>query len=381
MRKFHRVEIIEALAGSGKTQELTYRFLRLMAMGFDPKTILATTFSKKAAGEIRDRIIELLAMAMLDSSAMQVLTDGVPEISQKPQECESLLRQLVASLHRLNIGTIDSFFVKTAYAFSEALEMTPRWSILDEVNASEVFSDAVSRLTSDPSNTKQLALLLRQSMNASKVPIQNTLASLQGAAFYSVRDSSSEAWIWGKPYPTMTQEALDNAIDNLSNVEPESARQRSDIPKAVAKLKRGKWGNFLESGMAKGVVDESFLYYRKELEPVVVAALQPIVDHCLGVMANGILSKNKSTYELMMSLHACWINSKHDRGLYSFDDVTYRLSLMTLMKNLVELQFRLDSSIDHRSEEHTSELQSRRNLVCRLLLEKKKKKQNKTIKI
>src|SRR5690242_21404212 len=32
-----------------------------------------------------------------------------------------------------------------------------------------------------------------------------------------------------------------------------------------------------------------------------------------------------------------------------------------------------------RSEEHTSELQSHVNLVCRLLLEKKKKKQNKTI--
>src|SRR5205814_10560169 len=32
------------------------------------------------------------------------------------------------------------------------------------------------------------------------------------------------------------------------------------------------------------------------------------------------------------------------------------------------------SDIDHRSEEHTSELQSLRHLVCRLLLEKKKKK-------
>src|SRR5690242_21121746 len=32
----------------------------------------------------------------------------------------------------------------------------------------------------------------------------------------------------------------------------------------------------------------------------------------------------------------------------------------------------------HRSEEHTSELQSHVNLVCRLLLEKKKKKQKKT---
>ena len=31
-----------------------------------------------------------------------------------------------------------------------------------------------------------------------------------------------------------------------------------------------------------------------------------------------------------------------------------------------------------RSEEHTSELQSRENLVCRLLLEKKKKKKNRT---
>src|SRR5690349_24208363 len=41
-------------------------------------------------------------------------------------------------------------------------------------------------------------------------------------------------------------------------------------------------------------------------------------------------------------------------------------------------------NLDHRrwcerSEEHTSELQSRRDLVCRLLLEKKKKKKKKTI--
>src|SRR5690349_22345432 len=36
-----------------------------------------------------------------------------------------------------------------------------------------------------------------------------------------------------------------------------------------------------------------------------------------------------------------------------------------------KIDFRLDAE---RSEEHTSELQSRRDLVCRLLLEKKKKK-------
>src|SRR3712207_8523490 len=35
----------------------------------------------------------------------------------------------------------------------------------------------------------------------------------------------------------------------------------------------------------------------------------------------------------------------------------------------------------HRSEEHTSELQSRQYLVCRLLLEKKKKKNNYTVRL
>src|SRR5690606_40245461 len=36
------------------------------------------------------------------------------------------------------------------------------------------------------------------------------------------------------------------------------------------------------------------------------------------------------------------------------------------------------AATDPRSEEHTSELQSRENLVCRLLLEKKKKKKEQT---
>src|SRR5688572_32514722 len=38
-------------------------------------------------------------------------------------------------------------------------------------------------------------------------------------------------------------------------------------------------------------------------------------------------------------------------------------------------------AVDRRSEEHTSELQSQSNLVCRLLLEKKKKNKKKTKKI
>src|SRR5690349_24256764 len=43
----------------------------------------------------------------------------------------------------------------------------------------------------------------------------------------------------------------------------------------------------------------------------------------------------------------------------------------------IQLRFRRPGGLRPRSEEHTSELQSRRDLVCRLLLEKKKKKKKK----
>src|SRR6266496_5282447 len=46
---------------------------------------------------------------------------------------------------------------------------------------------------------------------------------------------------------------------------------------------------------------------------------------------------------------------------------------------LAGLSWPLAPELDDRSEEHTSELQSRRDLVCRLLLEKKKKKKKKII--
>src|SRR5690606_40703634 len=44
--------------------------------------------------------------------------------------------------------------------------------------------------------------------------------------------------------------------------------------------------------------------------------------------------------------------------------------LITRYHDLVQTQLKID--LEPRSEEHTSELQSRENLVCRLLLEKKK---------
>ena len=53
--------LIEASAGTGKTQALAERLIELSLAGVEPSEIVALTFSRAAAGEILGRFVALLA--------------------------------------------------------------------------------------------------------------------------------------------------------------------------------------------------------------------------------------------------------------------------------------------------------------------------------
>ncbi len=109
--------IVQAPAGSGKTEILTQRFLKLLSIVHQPEQIIALTFTRKAANEMRERVIVALqqvAAGILPQSTHQKTThDAAARALRRDQACHwNLLEQP----GRLRILTIDSLCQFIAHA-------------------------------------------------------------------------------------------------------------------------------------------------------------------------------------------------------------------------------------------------------------------------
>ncbi len=85
------LKIISAGAGSGKTYRLTHEMVGLLKTGVRPSGIIATTFTKKAAAELQERV------------RVSLLEEGMTEAA------DELTNALIGTVHGLGVKLLRRF--------------------------------------------------------------------------------------------------------------------------------------------------------------------------------------------------------------------------------------------------------------------------------
>jgi ATP-dependent helicase/nuclease subunit A len=118
--------VLEASAGTGKTRVLVMRYVRLIEAGVDPRHILGITFTRKAAAEMRERVLaELRQRAELGAirpDAWRRLRDRVSDIQ---------------------ISTIDAFCFTLLREFPLEADVDPAFEIADETEMARFANEAM----------------------------------------------------------------------------------------------------------------------------------------------------------------------------------------------------------------------------------------------
>ncbi len=105
--------IVEAPAGSGKTTLLVQRFLRLLSTVDRPESVVAMTFTRKAAQEMHERVLKELVQATSDDVPASEVGQTNQELAREVlRRAESKQWYLLEDPTRLQILTIDALCVQ-----------------------------------------------------------------------------------------------------------------------------------------------------------------------------------------------------------------------------------------------------------------------------
>ena len=417
-RLSHRV--ISASAGSGKTFQLTNRYIGLMALGVEPERIIALTFSRKAAAEILDKILQRMAAGAASDEAAAALAGEVREagfdrLVLSRSDVLGLLRRLLMRMHVSRVGTLDSFYAAVIRAFPFEFGLGGDFEILDGHSADAARKAALKKvLTFAPGKgggQRELLEEFKQATFGRELKyFGETLGEFVDQYHGRYLDApAAEMWghpqrIWPAGYPWAAGKGMDPAAEVLRVKKllkgreiTEGQQKRWDVflaeagrfdvhsvlssqinyllPKLVEVL------DDLEQGRAEIVLDRK----KFELTPAECRHVLNLVRNIVNSLLEGAMRTTRGLFAILSRYEGQYDRHVRRAGKLGFRDIQFllaqgardsggmpALSSMRDEADRMYIDYRLDSSFDHwllDEFQDTSTLQwlAMRNLVDEVL--------------
>ncbi|MBT8398344.1 MAG: UvrD-helicase domain-containing protein [Gemmatimonadetes bacterium] len=373
-------ELVLASAGSGKTHHLSSRLIGLLAMDVPPETIWASTFTRKAAAEILERVLVRLAEAALDEGKAAKLAEDawLGEEAERPGDfltrshCGRLLTDLIFSLHRANIGTLDSFFVQMAKTFARELGISPTWRMVEGPEEDRMRSEALEAVLDQKDSGVMAELVRVMAKGEVRRGVHRHLLEQVEKLLEALREvakDDEEAWtlrfpdveVEGAPDSKQIQERCQEIAELMAargepgdKVWAPNSYWEKELRRLAEVVRIRNWKEFFRIGIGKKLVETEELIPAGEVkfrshhpDPGLADLLDETVFLARLDLAREIKGQAAALERLAGWYRDAFEEAQRGRGDYRFGDITHLLRSHQVMSEADSLYFRLDAHVQH----------------------------------
>lgn len=314
-----RATFIRASAGTGKTFQLSNRYLRLLIDGHRPDSILASTFTRKAAGEILERVIQRLARAAASDTEARELSTHLQTGPLTREEFAEHLTGLLKRLDRCRISTLDAYFGQLARTYCLELGLPPSWSILDETQTADCQREAIRNTLAEGHAPELIHLLAKGATTRSIIQLAtNTVADLY--SYYL--DGATDAWDKLPEPKLLSSEQLEQLVKQLKGFSCDSAGINQAVEDDIDEILVGNFDRLMDKGIGKKVFAGETKFNKATIPAELVTIYQRIGQHMAGLKLHEHRQHLKGARRLLETYHEHFRQLKRSSRGMQFDDVT-----------------------------------------------------------
>lgn len=354
--------LVLASAGTGKTYQLASRFLALLLADVPAERILATTFTRKAAGEILERVLQRLVAAADEPGALRDLNR---DLGQQPGGREltradvvERLARLARGLDRFQVRTLDAFFAHLARLFALELGLPADWSIAEEVEDEALRREAIARSLERTKGPHWLALLYDLQRGDSARSVERVLLDGARTSRNAFLESAAGAWERVVAPPRLCEEKLAELRARLEDME--LPRTQSDHrpyaswvkarDEALRALDERRWDDLVGKGLGLKVLRGEETFNRAAMSGEVVRLFRDLLREAAHDLIGELQRQNAATRSWLASFCATHDELERERSTYRFDDLPRALAgggQPFAGRDLTDVWYRLDGRLDH----------------------------------